>query len=428
MGVYKTTFYVPAASGGVAICCNSPKNASPKLPKRGWGMLIFTIYLVYFAWSQDTPEPPVIEAVSYYGVYDASRKETGVVAASLEKDPPDKPRHYQFIPEATRVWRIGVLFPTTADSYWTSVSDGLYQEAKRLGVYMEIKDAGGYEYLGRQKSQFEAMMGRNDDDDDTNNIDGIILASISYTGLDTLVEKAWKKGLPVVEIVNDIYAADIQGKAMVSFLEMGQKVGAYLTSHPQAKDEITVAFFPGPLDSGWAVDSLRGFLMEMHNYHGHYRMLSPSWGDTQPAVQHQLILDVLEKNYQLDYIIGNAVAANEATKILSEMGREEMVTVISTYLTLDIYPKLLMGKIQAAPCDQMTEQARIGMDMMVQILEGEKDREEIPFRVGPKIPVITSTNVKDFPKESLFGHAKIPYFGYDPSRQSDDSRGKNAHP
>jgi protein TorT len=57
--------------------------------------------------------------------------------------------------KAEKKWNICVLFPHLKDSSWVAVAYGVVEEAKRLGVQMTLLQAGGYENLPKQISQWD---------------------------------------------------------------------------------------------------------------------------------------------------------------------------------------------------------------------------------------------------------------------------------
>ena len=65
---------------------------------------------------------------------------------------------YQPGEKATKPWRICALFPHMKDTIWLAVNYGIVEEARRQGVAVTIYQAGGYENLPRQLSQFDDCM------------------------------------------------------------------------------------------------------------------------------------------------------------------------------------------------------------------------------------------------------------------------------
>ncbi|AFM24826.1 TMAO reductase system periplasmic protein TorT [Desulfomonile tiedjei] len=349
-----------------------------------------------------------VKVNSYYGTYDVKQKKSGKPAASL-----DGPKAEDWSPpeKADKPYVIGVSFPHLKDPYWLAVNYGIMSEAKRLGVGVQLVAAGGYTEVEKQVSQVENL--------GQQKVDGIILGSISYTALDPAVAELTKKKIPVVEVINDIQAQDIAGKALVSFFDMGKHAGEFVVSDAktQSKKEINVVFLPGPAGSGWAPDTLDGFNEAIKQFEGKVNMLAVKWGDTGKNVQLDLIENSLKTFPTIDYLVGNAVAADAAVGPLAETGRTKSVKVVSTYIIPPLYEKIKKGTVAAAPSDLTVTQGQMAVDMMVRILNGQKAGKDFPFRAGPIIPTLTQANIDQYPYELLFGPRDFrPEFKVEPKK------------
>src|SRR2546428_6165937 len=54
---------------------------------------------------------------------------------------------YTPLPHAAKKWNICVSFPHMKDAYWTAVDYGVVAESKRLGVKIQLVEAGGFTHL-----------------------------------------------------------------------------------------------------------------------------------------------------------------------------------------------------------------------------------------------------------------------------------------
>ena len=81
--------------------------------------------------------------------------------------------------KATKPWKICVSFPHMKDAYWLGVDYGVVEEAKRLGVKMNLVEAGGYTELNKQISQIEDCV--------ANGAKAVVIGAISSDGLNNLV-------------------------------------------------------------------------------------------------------------------------------------------------------------------------------------------------------------------------------------------------
>jgi protein TorT len=218
-----------------------------------------------------------------------------------------------------------------------------------------------------------------------------------------VVEEVNKKGIPVIEVINDIRAPAIRAKSLVSFFDMGLHAGEFVVEDAKGKAEVNVVFLPGPAGSGWAPDTLDGFKEAIKKFPGKVDILAVKWGDTGKDAQRTLIEDALQAFPKIDYLIGNAVMADAAVGPLAETGRSKTTKIVSTYIIPPLYDKIKKGEVAAAPSDLTVTQGQMAVNMMVRILNGQKPGVDFPFRAGPQIPTITKANIDNFSYELLFG-------------------------
>jgi protein TorT len=364
--------------------------------------LFFTAFIVSLL-AVSVANSQTILVKSYYGIYDADKKNTGFPSKSLTG--PIFENWNGSVP--AKSYHIGILVPHLKDTYWVAADYGITSYAQKLNLQITFYSAGAYINFGNQRLQLLQLAQKR-------KVDGIVLAGVDYDKLDPFVEEITANGTPVVALINDIRAPTISAKSMVSFFEMGKKAGEYVLQDSGAKD-IKIAFFPGPENSGWAPDTYQGFLDAVagrKNSDQKITIVEPLYGDTRPDVQ-RMRLEILneEKYHGVDYIVGNAVAAVEAVVYLKNNHADHpKAKVVATYLTPDVFKEIQKGLIQASPSDQILNQCRIALDMVVKILNGEEAGKDFPFRVSPLIPLVTIGNIQQFQYEKLFGPP-----GYQPS-------------
>ena len=344
--------------------------------------LFFLGYIALFA------QP--IDVKSYYGHYSSEEKSAGHPSKSLNIS---KNELWNFC-KPTKKYKIAVLLPHLKDPYFLAVNYGILKQANKNNIKFKLYEAGGYNNLSRQREQFYQAI--------KDGVDGIIIASIHYNKFDRDINEAKKLGIPVVAVINDINAKDISSKALVSFYQMGYKAGEYVANISKDK-RVNVAFLPGPKGSGWAPDTLNGFKKAVDKLtKGNINIYAPLYGDTGTKTQSKLIKRAFRYFKNIDYLVGNAVMAEAATKILKETGNTK-TKVISTYIIPKVYEMIQSKQILAAPSDNGMYQAMIAVDMMQKILDGKKSGVDFPFRAGPIIPIINQTNIHTHKYEALFG-------------------------
>jgi protein TorT len=305
-----------------------------------------------------------------------------------------KPVDYTPLPKASKKWDICVSFPHMKDAYWLGVDYGVVEEAKRLGVKMQLVEAGGYTNLSKQISQIEDCVARG--------ANAVVIGAISADGLNGLIKTIAAKKIPVIDVINGISSPDISAKSLVSFYTMGQSAGEYLAKkHPAGGKPAKVGWFPGPAGAGWVEAAHKGFMEATKN--SSLVILDPKYGDTGKEAQSKLIEDVLQANPDLAYVAGTAVTAEAAMGILRSRNLEKKVQLVSFYITPGVFEGIQKGRIMASPADSMVVQGRIAIDQAVRLLEGK----DLIKHVGPKIFVVDKDNIKTTKREDVLSPASF---------------------
>jgi protein TorT len=291
---------------------------------------------------------------------------------------------YTPLAKAQKKWRIRVFIPHLKDAYWMGVNFGLIDEARRLGISLSIYEAGGYDQLEVQRRQIEGSLKEKPD--------GLIIGAISQDGLNDIVKKANDQGIPVIDLINGMSSTDIAARAAVSFWDMGYQAGRYLRRlQTKGGQPMKVAWFPGPKGAGWVAAGDAGFRKAITD--GAINIVTSQYGDTGSAVQAKLVEAALSQYADdLNCIVGTAVTAEAAVKILRQRGLADRIKILSYYYGPGVHRGIRRGDITAAPSDLTVLQARIAVDVMVRILE-QKDYYK---HVAPKVTVVDRDNIRSW--------------------------------
>ena len=301
---------------------------------------------------------------------------------------------YTPLAKASKKWDICVSFPHMKDAYWLGVDYGVVEEAKRLGVKMQLVEAGGYTNLAKQISQIEDCIARG--------AQAVVIGAISADGMGNVVKEAAAKKIPVIDLVNGINSPDLSAKSLVSFFVMGRTTGEYLAKkHPAGSPKVKVGWFPGPAGAGWVEAAHKGFMEAVKG--SSVEVLDPKYGDTGKEAQAKLIEDVLNSNPDLSYIAGTAVTAEAGVGILRSRGVDKKVKLLSFYLTPGVWDGIASGRILASPADSMVIQGRVAIDQAVRVLEGK----EVIKHVGPKIFAVDQDNIKKLRRDDVLAPANF---------------------
>jgi len=292
---------------------------------------------------------------------------------------PSKAIHYHPISKASKPWRLCIAYPHLKDAYWLNVNYGMVEEARRLGIEIQIVDAGGYPNLQRQIEQIESCADQDND--------ALIIGPVSYEDLTSSIEAIAQK-MPVLATVNDIADQGISAKSGVSWQQMGEMLGQYLADkHPKGSKPVKIAWLPGPQGSGWVYFNHAGFMAGIEN--GAIEIVTTKWGDTGKEIQRTLVQEAIEENPHIDYIVGNALMAEAAISILREKKLYNQTKILSTYLTPGVFRGIRRNRIVASVTDSPVLQGRLSIDQAVRILE------KAPYQkhVGPQVVLLNQDNI-----------------------------------
>jgi protein TorT len=135
-------------------------------------------------------------------------------------------------------------------------------------------------------------------------------------------------------------------------------------------------------------------------------LISAGYGPVDRSTQAVLVRQLLAREPQLDYILGNAEAAAFAAQLVRTRGTHYKAQVVSFYATERVLEAIDDGTILAAPTDSPVILARVAVDLAVRALEGKP----VATLVSPKIKVIDQSNLKGFDTTRLMppsGHWMI---------------------
>ena len=269
-------------------------------------------------------------------------------------------REYVPLAHASKMWQVCAAIPHLKDDYWLAVNSALIREARRLGVRLNVFEAGGYENVETQKRQIADCV--------KGGANGLILGAISADGLNDLIALSADRGIPVVDLINGVTSGAIAARAAADFYDMGFAAGQFLKKLTDADGKaVRIAWFPGPKGAGWVAagdqglrDALKGTRIVI---------VDTSFGDTGIVEQTRLLNATLDRHRGLDYIVGTAVTAEAAVHVLRERNLSGRTRVISYYFSPGVYRGIQRGTIVVAPSDQPALQAKLAVDLAVRILE-----------------------------------------------------------
>ncbi|MBE9692940.1 TMAO reductase system periplasmic protein TorT [Escherichia coli] len=274
--------------------------------------------------------------------------------------------------KAKRAWKLCALYPSLKDSYWLSLNYGMQEAARRYGVDLKVLEAGGYSQLATQQAQIDQCKQWG--------AEAILLGSSTTSFPDLQKQVA---SLPVIELVNAIDAPQVKSRVGVPWFQMGYQPGRYLVQWAHGKP-LNVLLMPGPDNAGGSKEMVEGFRAAIAG--SPVRIVDIALGDNDIEIQRNLLQEMLERHPEIDVVAGTAIAAEAA---MGE-GRnlKTPLTVVSFYLSHQVYRGLKRGIVIMAASDQMVWQGELAVEQAIRQLQGQS----VSDNVSPPILVLTPKN------------------------------------
>jgi len=268
--------------------------------------------------------------------------------------------NYVPLAHAIKPWHVCAAIPHLKDDYWMAVNFALIQEATRLGVRLDVFEAGGYEHLQTQRRQIAECV--------RSGAQAVILGAISASGLNDLIDAYADRNIPVVDLINGVSSRAVAARVGADFYDMGLAAGNYLKSVTSHTDKpVRVAWFPGPNGAGWVSVGDQGLRDAITGTK--ITIVATRFGDTGIDEQTRLVNAILDQHTDIDYIVGTAVTAEAAVQVLRERKLSERIKVVAYYFGAGVHRGIRRHAILAAPTDQPGLQTKLAVDVVVRILE-----------------------------------------------------------
>lgn len=295
---------------------------------------------------------------------------------------------YVALPGAEKPWKVCVSLPHMKDPFFLAADYGFSEEAKRLGIRLQVMDAGGYTQPSTQISQIENCV--------AGGAQAVVIAAISQDGLTNLLAQLKRKNIVVIDAYNGISSPDVTARVLTIPREEGARAGRYLAEKfPKGSKPVNIVWFPGPAGAGFVGMFNEGFRDAIRD--SAVNLLDTQYGETTKERQSQLVENAMQAHPDLDYIVGTAVTAEAAVPLVRAHGLKEKIKIVSVYMTPGVHQLLRSRAIEAAGEAPVVLVGRIALDQAVRALEGK------PFlrNAGPVGRVYVSENINELQLDTV---------------------------
>ena len=268
--------------------------------------------------------------------------------------------------QPAKTLKIGVTLPTLKAVHFVNMQYGFEDEAKKQGVEISVLNAGGYENVETQINQIQDFIAAG--------YDGIIVAAVDADAVVAAEQEAIDNGIPVINVNNMSNCENISAQIRSDDTEMGTMcadlladmiggrgnvllinaaAGSALTARGYAFRERMEAEYPDvsiifedfiPADAAQAAGAIEDYLQTYPDVQGLF-----SWSDT---------------------------CAIPCASAIDASGRDIKVVTIDCS-NPDTRTMITDGKIDAAVAQQPVLLGRLGLQTMLQVINGEAHEEKI---------------------------------------------------
>lgn len=265
----------------------------------------------------------------------------------------------------TEEWTVCAVYPHVKDPYWVGQNANLVQEAERMGISLQLYEAGGYTEVGTQLDQLSNCV--------ASGADAVLVGAVSSEALNAKIDEVRAQGVVVIDLVNGVNT-EVDGRAMFDYCALGSSLGRHLVA---TGDDVRAVWLPGPA----GVEALQQLVTcsESAAEDSNVEMLGVSYGDTGKDVQLSLVENALSAYPEMNFILGSAVTLDAAVGPLTERGLTDQISTASYYFTPEVYEMLQQGTATCASAGNDMILSKIAIDMALRVLEGQ------PFNGGDHV-------------------------------------------
>jgi protein TorT len=297
--------------------------------------------------------------------------------------------------DVTKKWNVCLLLPHTDNPFMVSVLYGGISEAKRMGIKLEAKSAGGYPNVSKQINQIESCV--------TEGVNAIVLIATSQTGLNEAIAAAAARGVVIVDTINGVTSDKITARVVTSYGRIGETFGKYLADkHPKGSGKVETLYMAGPAGASYVGFMEKGFRDAIKD--SDVEVVKSLYAASGKAAQFPLVEDGLLAFPDVKYVVGNAPAIEAAYDILRDKGKTN-VNLIAGFVTPQVLSLVEQGKVEATVSASEVMQSAMAVDVAIRALENKLTVRD----VAPNSFIIDQNNVKTFDKGST-----VPPAGWQP--------------
>lgn len=282
--------------------------------------------------------------------------------------------------DADGAYRIAYIQPGSF-AYYDNSSEGVKMACEILGYEVLL-------YNSDFKPEKEVA---NVEDALVQNVDGIVLFSISSDAASQVLKRANDAGVPVHMIYG--YAPEFESKAIgfiqANGMDTGGKVGEWVATNVESGQ---VAVIQGQLGRGDAETYSKGFV-EALSVNPKLEVVAQEPADWDPGKAYTVMENLITSYPDLRAVfVQNEPMAIAAYKALKVQGKEEQVKIVSQNGSPEGLDAVAKGQITATSGWSPARESQIALKRLIKVLDGGSLEEIL---VNTPVKVITKSNITE---------------------------------
>lgn len=283
--------------------------------------------------------------------------------------------------KASKRYTIGAIEKTLINEHWQEMAKGYQDEAKALGVNVEIGAARTEASLTEQLDLAETMLSKN--------YSALCVSPLAETNLVSALQEAASKKIPIVN-VDDARVTSVPNVFVgANHKQMGVLAGEYFAKAFKGKGPVEVALIEGMSGSSASIQRVEGF-KEAVGKSPDLKLVASRPGDWDRMKSLNATENILQAHPNLKAIYAcNDTMALGVMEAIINAGKKGQVMVIGTDGVPDAVKSIKDGEMTGSIAAFPYAMGQIALQVAVRLLEGQ----EVPEIVVSPMVLVTRDNV-----------------------------------
>ncbi len=286
--------------------------------------------------------------------------------------------------KASKRYTIGAIEKTLINEHWQEMAKGYQDEAKKLGVIVDIGAAKTEASLTEQLDLAETMLSKR--------YAALCVSPLAETNLVAALQEASDKKIPIVNVDDARVTAVPNVFVGANHKQMGVLAGEYFAQAFKGKGPVEVALIEGMSGSSASIQRVEGF-KEAVSASPDLKLVASQPGDWDRMKSLNATENILQAhpNIKAIYACNDTMGLGVEEAIINA-GKKGQIMVIGTDGVPDAQKSIKNGEMTGTIAAFPYAMGQIALDVAVRLLEGQ----EVPEIVVSPMVLVTKANYSKY--------------------------------